>query len=60
MKNACLLLAALANFATPALAAAPSYKLTKSVALGAPDAWDYVVFDAASGDRRQAGARLCR
>jgi DNA-binding beta-propeller fold protein YncE len=49
MKNACLLLAALANFATPALAAAPSYKLTKSVALGAPDAWDYVVFDAASG-----------
>jgi YVTN family beta-propeller protein len=34
----------------PALAApsAAPYKLVKSVALGAPDRWDYVMFDAAS------------
>ncbi len=31
--------------ATPALAA-PAYTLTKSTPLGAPDRWDYVVFDA--------------
>jgi DNA-binding beta-propeller fold protein YncE len=31
--------------AAPALAA-PAYVLTKSTALGAPDRWDYVVFDA--------------
>jgi len=28
---------------------APEYKVVKSVALGAPDRWDYVVFDAGSG-----------
>ncbi|MFI4963779.1 MAG: YncE family protein [Caulobacterales bacterium] len=28
--------------------AAPAYKVTRSVALGAPDRWDYVVFDPAS------------
>ena len=28
--------------------AAPHYKLTKSVSLGAPDRWDYVVFDPAT------------
>jgi len=32
-------------FAAPALAA-PAYMLTKSTLLGAPDRWDYVVFDA--------------
>jgi YVTN family beta-propeller protein len=33
----------------PAVAAdAPLYKVTKTVALGAPDKWDYVVFDAPS------------
>jgi YVTN family beta-propeller protein len=36
-------------WATPLLAQAPPhYDLVKSVALGAPDRWDYVVFDAAS------------
>jgi hypothetical protein len=34
----------LAAAAVPALAA-PTYVLTKSVPLGAPDGWDYVVFD---------------
>ena len=33
--------------ATPALAA-PQYQLTKTVQLGAPDRWDYVVYDAPS------------
>ncbi len=28
--------------------ATPSYRITKSVALGAPDRWDYVVFDGAT------------
>jgi YVTN family beta-propeller protein len=35
-------------FAFPALAA-PAYTLTKSTPLGAPDRWDYVVFDAPTG-----------
>ena len=39
LSCACLALAA------PALAA-PAYTLTKAVPLGAPDHWDYVVFDA--------------
>ena len=38
-----LLIAALA-VATPALAA-PTYKITKTVPLGAPDSWDYVTFE---------------
>jgi YVTN family beta-propeller protein len=29
-------------------AAAPDYRLSRSVALGSPDRWDYVVFDSAS------------
>lgn len=33
--------------ATAALAADPAYKLVKEVALGAPDRWDYVVYDGA-------------
>ena len=41
--------AAFVAFVLPAQAApqadAPSYKITKTVALGAPDRWDYVVFD---------------
>jgi YVTN family beta-propeller protein len=36
--------------ARPGLAGpAPHYEVTKTVALGAPDRWDYVVFDPASG-----------
>ena len=33
--------------AAEAAPSAPSYHISKSVALGAPDRWDYVVFDAA-------------
>jgi DNA-binding beta-propeller fold protein YncE len=28
---------------------APTYRTTQSIKLGAPDRWDYVVFDGASG-----------
>jgi len=49
MKHACLLLVAMGILVSPALAAPPSYTLTKSVPLGAPDNWDYVVFDPVSG-----------
>jgi len=45
-------LAALLTLATPCLGlaqAAPQYQLVKKVPLGAPDRWDYVVFDASSG-----------
>jgi DNA-binding beta-propeller fold protein YncE len=46
------LLAVIAAFscqASPAAApAVPSYQVTKTVALGAPDRWDYVVFDSTS------------
>jgi DNA-binding beta-propeller fold protein YncE len=38
----CLVLGSLAWGAVPS---APNYQVTKSVALGAPDRWDYVVFD---------------
>ncbi|HZZ32311.1 MAG TPA: hypothetical protein VFE10_09990 [Phenylobacterium sp.] len=39
----------LASMAAPALAqSAPSYSVTKSVPLGGPDKWDYVVFDPGS------------
>lgn len=31
-----------------AQAAAPDYKITKTIALGAPDKWDYLAFDAGS------------
>ncbi|HMA50988.1 MAG TPA: YncE family protein [Magnetospirillaceae bacterium] len=31
-----------------AQAAAPDYRITKTIALGAPDKWDYLAFDAAS------------
>ena len=34
--------------AAQAAEAAPSYQVTKSVPIGAPDRWDYVVFDPAS------------
>jgi YVTN family beta-propeller protein len=33
----------------PAAVAAPAYHIAKTVALGAPDRWDYVEFDAGSG-----------
>ncbi len=38
--------AALAAGAAPAQPAAPGYRLARSIPLGAPDRWDYVVFDA--------------
>jgi YVTN family beta-propeller protein len=46
-----LLAGALLLSALPAIAAepAPAYAVTKSVPLGAPDRWDYVTFDPASG-----------
>jgi len=37
-----------ASMATAQSAAAPTYKVTMAVPLGAPDRWDYVVFDAPS------------
>lgn len=43
-----LILAALAA-ATPALAQTPAYHVAKTVALGAPDRWDYLVYDNDSG-----------
>ena len=42
------IVAAVMAAATPSLAAAP-YTLAKTVPLGAPDRWDYVVFDPGSG-----------
>jgi YVTN family beta-propeller protein len=45
MKRSLAILAALTAMTVPAFAADPSYTVTKSVALGAPDSWDYVVFD---------------
>jgi YVTN family beta-propeller protein len=36
--------------AAPAAWAAPSYRVSRTIALGAPDRWDYVVFD---GDSRR-------
>ena len=42
--------AALCTFGSPASSAppTPAYQVTKTVALGAPDRWDYVVFDPSS------------
>ena len=40
-----LLAAALAALSVPALAAPLSYKITKTIPLGGPDRWDYVMFD---------------
>lgn len=48
MKLPLLSLAALLIGAAPA-ASAPDYVLTNSVALGAPDRWDYVVFSGDTG-----------
>ena len=47
MKLTLLTCAALAGLAAPAVAA-PAYTLSKSLALGAPDRWDYVVVDDAT------------
>ncbi len=44
-----VLAASLALLASSALAAPPPYTISKAVALGAPDKWDYVVFDGATG-----------
>ena len=33
---------------SPAPQVAPAYRVTKSVSLGAPDRWDYIVFDSSS------------
>ncbi|HET7085007.1 MAG TPA: YncE family protein [Rhizomicrobium sp.] len=38
----------LAGFAASAAQAQPSYHVTKTVALGAPDRWDYLVYDGPS------------
>ncbi len=46
MFRSAMLLMLLAN--TSAFGAAPSYSLTKTIPLGAPDRWDYLTFDAAS------------
>src|SRR5471032_199573 len=43
-----LILVALAA-GTPALAQTPAYHVAKTVALGAPDRWDYLVYDSDSG-----------
>lgn len=43
MRLAALLIAAVASAAV--VAPAPTYSLAKSVPLGAPDRWDYVVYD---------------
>ena len=45
---AAAVLALQAGAAAAQTAPAPSYKVVKSVPLGAPDRWDYVTFDAAS------------
>src|ERR1700743_3743563 len=42
LTSSCL---ALACLATAAQAQAPAYHVTKTVALGAPDRWDYLVYD---------------
>ncbi len=51
MMNRCLALsvATLATIAAAANAQTPSYTITKTIALGAPDRWDYLTFDAPSG-----------
>src|SRR5579871_5085295 len=51
MRHSGLAALALITGITAAAAAepAPAYHVVKSVALGAPDRWDYVVFDAGSG-----------
>ncbi|MBX7199453.1 MAG: YncE family protein [Rhodospirillaceae bacterium] len=43
-----ILIAVLLAAAAPAIAAAPAYKVTKSVPLGAPDGWDYVSYEPGS------------
>src|SRR6185503_13889475 len=48
MKVPAFVLAGLLLSAAAPVAAQPAYHLTKTVPLGAPDRWDYVVFDAAS------------
>jgi len=49
-KITCLSLALViaAGLSSSAWAAAPDYRITKTVDLGAPDKWDYLAFDAAS------------
>ena len=43
------LIALLALGTATAVAAKPAYEVTKSTPIGAPDRWDYAVFDAGSG-----------
>jgi YVTN family beta-propeller protein len=45
---ACILAAAATATIAQAAPTEPSYRISKTVALGAPDRWDYVVFDAAA------------
>lgn len=49
LTAAVLLAASFGLFSHPAQAEAPLYRLVKSVPLGAPERWDYVAFDSASG-----------
>ncbi len=44
-----MLIAASAACAAVVTPTAPAYHVTKTVALGAPDRWDYLTFDASSG-----------
>ena len=50
IRLSALVLTALLSAALPALAqdAAPAYRLTQTVPLGAPDRWDYLLFDQGS------------
>jgi hypothetical protein len=50
----------LAAAQSPALQVAPAYHVTKSVPLGAPDRWDYIVFDSRNGRpyRKRSSERL--
>ncbi len=43
-----LTLALAAGLSAAATAETPTYRITRTVALGAPDSWDYLTFDAAS------------
>lgn len=66
--TAAVLVATSCLFASTAPAASPPYRLVKTVPLGAPDRWDYLVYDAgrvyiAHGDRvtvldGQSGAKI--
>lgn len=49
MKLGCFALLTAALTGSPGVAASPEYHLTQTVPLGAPDRWDYAVFDPVDG-----------